>query len=297
MDEKKQYFGISPVTNRVPYSSLMNSSVKNNPGDYIIPNNFVVILNEYVYGFQEISGIDTDYPYESLAEGGNPNPVFVHKAIASESFTILTLRRSMPIRKGRYTSKAFQTAAGAASSAKGMYRRSALLAAASLDPITTLENGPAIGFIQIFNRNYSKNVASFKFFSYGASKWTLGELDALAGSIVYESIDLVCDGVQRMSTDIAPSGIWNAFNSEIEESELSNLDELEKARSERAEQESDKASSNLNKFKESNEKKLKELEEERKKRAEELEKAKEEIDAIKKAWENELKEKSKKNKQ
>ena len=82
---------------------------------------------------------------------------------------------------------------------------------AALDPIATLENGPAIGIIQVFNKTFTKDVANFKFFSYGAERWSATQLDARSGDIVIESIDLLCTDLTRMTPDLSkgPSGIWN----------------------------------------------------------------------------------------
>ena len=235
---------ISPVTNRVPYSSKIISNFNGEISNLIYSCNFILILNEYVYSVNEISGIDIDYRYESdFHHGGSEWPVYVRNY--NSDFVRINLKRTMPIKKSRLFSAAVKGALAAAANmlvsgsfgggvAKNLVRKTAMLAAAALDPIETLERGPAIGIIQIFSRDFSKDVANFKFFSYGAEKWTMSpELDASSGNIVYESIDLVCTDLVRMTTDWSsgPSGIWNYVKNDTSSMyDYSEMEDLERLR-------------------------------------------------------------------
>lgn len=231
---------ISPVTNKVPYAGSIISSCKGSGWDYgnlIYDYNFVLILNEYVYSVRNISGIDRDFLNNPENEGGNEWPVFIRN-YNNSSFIKISLDRAMPIRKSQIASSAIRAAvAAAAKMCKGvkqnLIRRSALLAAAALDPIATLENGPAIGIIQVFDKTFTKDVANFKFFSYGAERWSATQLDAKGGDIVIESIDLLCTDLIRMTSDWSkgPSGIWNkdSDGSMYDENEMKNLEKFRNA--------------------------------------------------------------------
>lgn len=241
----------SPVTNIPPFNEIISSfndeeinykkgDEKNyhSPGNLIYSPNFVLILNNYVYSFQEISGIDIEFPIESYNEGGNPIPQFAHK-IKEGNFTILSLKHAMPIKSKQSSLKKMIATAlfQVVATNVGYLRRNALIQAASLDPIYTLENGPANGFIQIFDRNFKNDVANFGFFSYGAQKWTLGELDATSGNIVYESIDLVCTDFRRIlpsSPNVGNSmNKWLSITSEKYKTTIDEIKKNEDARQKR----------------------------------------------------------------
>ena len=254
---------ISPLTNRVPFNNIIspfddyydkNQNIEykkefpHRPGNLIYSQNFVLILNDFVYSFQEISGIDIDFPNRhDIEEGGNPYHQFVRKTIMEEDTTNLTLKRAMPIRHSQKKYKRIAALAATALSLNiGFARKMALLAAAKQDPIYTLEHGPAEGFIQIFDRNFKNDIANFKFLSYGAHKWTLGELDATSGNIVYETIELICTNFKRVlpssnSISTISKNLWiNSINNpESEENkEFENLENTRiKKQSEQSEQE------------------------------------------------------------
>lgn len=228
---------ISPVTNKVPYAGSIVSSCKGSGWDYsnlVYDYNFVLILNEYVYSVKSIGGIDRDYLNNPEREGGNEWPVFI-RDYNNSSFIKINIERAMPIRRSQIVSSTIRAGVAAAAKmcegvAQNIVRRSALLSAAALDPIATLENGPAIGIIQVFNKTFTKDVANFKFFSYGAERWSATQLDARSGDIVIESIDLLCTDLIRMTSDWSkgPSGIWNkdSDGSMYDEKEMENLEKF-----------------------------------------------------------------------
>jgi hypothetical protein len=115
----------------------------------------------------------------------------------------------------------------------GFLRKQSLLAAAKLDPVYTLEHGPAEGIIQIFDRTFKNDVANFRFFSYGAHKWTLGELDATSGNIVYETIELICTNFTRVlpsDIKVRDDNTWINF---VNKAVSQEFDDLEAARNKR----------------------------------------------------------------
>lgn len=178
--------------------------------DFIPSFNFMVILNQYVFGFSEVSGFDGNLQYETITEGGNPDPVFASQY--NINFDILTFKRGMLIRKGSLASKAIRTAFSQLTRiGNNLLRKGALIAAAALDPVATLENGPAYGFVQLFDRQYKNDLATFSFFSHGSTHWDVPSLDAKSGDFMVEEIHLCCSNLKRMSNSVEPSGIWNVF--------------------------------------------------------------------------------------
>ena len=231
---------INPVINRVPYASSIISNCKNSVWDYsnlICTYNFVLILNEYVYSVKNISGIDRDYPNDPASEGGNEWPIFI-KNYNNSSFIKISLERAMPIRKSKIAMSLVRSGLSAAAMkcyegiAQNVAKKAALISTAALDPIITLENGPALGIIQVFDKTFTRDVANFKFFSYGAERWSTTALDGMSADIVYENIDLVCSDLTRMTSDWSkgPSGIWNkdSDGSMYDEKEMKKLEEFRK---------------------------------------------------------------------
>ena len=207
---------ISPVTNRVPFNEIISSfddyydrnkdidkkKFPHRPGNLIYNPNFILILNDFVYSFQEISAVEENFPYTSYQEGGNLRPQFTHQFLKEETFTTQNISALLSL---------------VTPSGVGFLRKQSLLAAAKLDPVYTLEHGPAEGIIQIFDRTFKNDVANFKFFSYGANRWYASELDATSGNIVYETIDLVCTNLTRTRdkacySDSCPVGTYKVGN-------------------------------------------------------------------------------------
>ena len=244
---------ISPVTNRVPFNEIISSfddyydqkedieqkkKIPHIPGNLIYNPNFVLILNDFVYSFQEISGIDIDFPNDhNMTEGGNSRHLFARKTLMEEDTTNLILKRAMPIRRSQTKVQNISALLSLVTpSGIGFLRKQSLLAAAKLDPVYTLEHGPAEGIIQIFDRTFKNDVANFSFFSYGAHKWTLGELDATSGNIVYETIELICTNFTRvLPRDIRAqdNNIWINFINDVNDARSQEFDDLEAARNKR----------------------------------------------------------------
>lgn len=239
---------ISPVTNRVPFSEIISSfddyydqndekdkSKPHRPGNLIYNPNFILILNDFVYSFQEISGIDIDFPNDhGMTEGGNSRHLFARKTLMEEDTTNLILKRAMPIRRSQTKVQNISALLSLVTpSGVGFLRKQSLLAAAKLDPVYTLEHGPAEGIIQIFDRTFKNDVANFRFFSYGAHKWTLGELDATSGNIVYETIELICTNFTRVLPSSVQARDQNIWINLINGAKSQEFDDLENTRNER----------------------------------------------------------------
>lgn len=241
---------ISPVTNRVPFSEIISSfddyydkdedlnkrkEFPHRPGNLIYNPNFILILNDFVYSFQEISGIDIDFPNDhGMTEGGNSRHLFARKTLMEEDTTNLILKRAMPIRRSQTKVQNISALLSLVTpSGVGFLRKQSLLAAAKLDPVYTLEHGPAEGIIQIFDRTFKNDVANFRFFSYGAHKWTLGELDATSGNIVYETIELICTNFTRVLPSSIQARDQNIWINLINGAKSQEFDDLENTRNER----------------------------------------------------------------
>lgn len=243
---------ISPVTNRVPFSEIISSfddyydkdedlnkrkEFPHRPGNLIYNPNFILILNDFVYSFQEISGIDIDFPNDhGMTEGGNSRHLFARKTLMEEDTTNLILKRAMPIRRSQTKVQNISVLLSLVTpSGVGFLRKQSLLAAAKLDPVYTLEHGPAEGIIQIFDRTFKNDVANFRFFSYGAHKWTLGELDATSGNIVYETIELICTNFTRVLPSSVQARDQNVWINLINGAKYQEFEDLETARNKRLE--------------------------------------------------------------
>ena len=241
---------ISPVTNRVPFNEIISSfddyydqndekdkSKPHRPGNLIYNPNFILILNDFVYSFQEISGIDIDFPNDhGMTEGGNSRHLFARKTLMEEDTTNLILKRAMPIRRSQTKVQNISALLSLVTpSGVGFLRKQSLLAAAKLDPVYTLEHGPAEGIIQIFDRTFKNDVANFRFFSYGAHKWTLGELDATSGNIVYETIELICTNFTRVLPSSVQARDQNIWINLINGAKSQEFNDLETARNKRLE--------------------------------------------------------------
>ena len=266
---------ISPVTNRVPFSEIISSfddyydknedNKKNphRPGNLIYSPNFILILNDFVYSFQEISAVEENFPYTSYQEGGNLRPQFTHQFLKEETFTTITLKRALPLKRSQSRIKMISALlANITPTTIGLLRKQSLLFAAKQDPIYTLEHGPAEGFIQIFDRTFKNDVANFKFFSYGANRWYASELDATSGNIVYETIDLVCTNLTRILPSSVSSKSYNLWINQDNKSDSANIkeiNELEKKRIEELEATTKNKTDNLANWKDENKDYLSEL--------------------------------------
>jgi hypothetical protein len=187
--------------NRPPYNIDESCFNTKNKGGELFPSfNFVVILNGFTYGFQEVSGLERHVGYVPEEEGGNPNPIFIGKYY--DSFTQLTFKRGILTT----TFNSILTRAARAAAAMipiNAARKAALLAIAHLDPGCALEQGPAIGFIQVFDRNFRKDVMTLQFFSLGAVEKKVNQLDADSNGIMFEEITLLTTGVKRITNEVS----------------------------------------------------------------------------------------------
>lgn len=155
--------------------------------------NFIVTLNEFVFGFQSVSGFSMEKPVEYLREGGvNEHQIMVGKP-HEETFS-LTFRRGYLMRSSSLLSSAARAAAAAIPSNLG--RKTALLAVSAVDPQETLESGPALGTIEVFDR-YRNLCALYSFLSLGMTSWKMDDLDATQSSIIYEEITIAHTGLTR----------------------------------------------------------------------------------------------------
>ena len=207
---------ISGMSRRLPYPIDVTCN-HGRLNDFIPSFNFIVILNNFTFGFSEVSGLDKDMSAEEIREGGNVYPVFTRKY--EYNFEQITLSKGLLIREADYASDSIRTALSqAALLNNSLARKAAIIAAASSDPIATLEQGPAYGFLQVFDRKYKTALTSFSFFSYGASRWDITNLNASSNDFLYENITLVCSDLKRLSNSALPSRIWNEKISEDQRS-------------------------------------------------------------------------------
>ncbi|MDR1240656.1 MAG: phage tail protein [Oscillospiraceae bacterium] len=187
---------------RTPYP-IDSTASKGSLNDIPFGFNFIVILNNFTYGFQEVGNIEEERPCDTLVEGGNDHPVFVRKPRESQS--TLTFKRGMLIKKyGIVTDIARM---GAAALPINMLRKTALLTVSSFDSVAALEEGPAIGFLQVFDRQFKNDVATFSFFSLGMVSWKLSDLDAQGNGLLIEEYTIAHQGLKRLTTNFIPSFI------------------------------------------------------------------------------------------
>ena len=159
--------------------------------------NFVLILNTYVYGFKEISNLKVENDPITYAEGGvNDHQLIVRQPYVGSEMT-LSCRRGYIIR-GADGLAGKGVRAAAAKISNQAARRAAMIAANVMSPQTTLEEGPALGFINVYNR-VRELIASFSFLSLGVKSWQFSDLDATNGSeIMLESFELIHTGLTRI---------------------------------------------------------------------------------------------------
>ncbi len=231
--------------------------------------NFIVTLNEFTYGFQSVSGLEVEREVESFSEGGvNDHQILVGKPV--NNIFNLTFTRGLMIRSPGIITNAAKAAA--LKSQDNTIRKAAMIGVAALDPQESLEAGPAIGTIQVFNRQ-NELTALYSFLSLGATRWNASDLNADDGAISIETITIVHTGLTRVALS-GPSIINYAksFSSD-------NDDDLAKMMEERKKELQDQ-----------NEKIQKDLENSGvKKKREEVEKAKKDFDEALKKLEAERK--------
>lgn len=170
--------------------------VKVSPMNYLTQGfNFIVTLNEFMFGFKSVSGLSIDRGYDFITEGGiNDHPVKVGKPTSGDAHK-LTFERGLMIR----VSTLIEGAAKAAASLipDNLLRKTALLGLSALNPQESLEAGPAIGTIQVYNRS-NELTAIYSFLSLGMSEWSVDDLNADNGEILIEHITIVHTGLTRV---------------------------------------------------------------------------------------------------
>ena len=161
--------------------------VKVSSMDYLTQGfNFIVTLNQYMFGFKSVSGISIEREVEYIHEGGvNDHQLMVGAPQGSGGYK-LDFERGLMIRTAS-SPVSFAKAAATANISNNIARKSALIALSSLSPQEALEKGPAIGLIQVYNRQ-NKLTAMYSFLSLGMTSWSIDNLDAERGDILIESI-------------------------------------------------------------------------------------------------------------
>ncbi|MBR2579220.1 MAG: phage tail protein, partial [Clostridia bacterium] len=164
--------------------------------------NFIVSLNEFTYGFQNVSNIQRHREVGYIMEGGvNDHQIMVGRP--NDNIYTLSLRRGYIIH-GPDSIISNAEMAAAARIPNEAARRAALVALNSLSPQSALENGPSIGFIQVYSRQ-KKLVAMFSFLSLGMTEWTLSDLDAQSSDALFENITIAHTGLTMIPATWLPS--------------------------------------------------------------------------------------------
>ena len=168
--------------------------------DLIQATNFIVTLNEFVFGFQSVSGISVSKKVDYIEEGGvNDHRIMV--GCPSDDNPTLTFKRGYMMRRNTLLDTAVRAAAAAIPIS--MLRKGALIAASALDAQSALEEGPALGMIYVFNREKDLK-AMYSFLSLGMTSWRLDDLDAVGTGILCEEFTVAHQGLTRHSIG-APS--------------------------------------------------------------------------------------------
>lgn len=172
--------------------------------------NFIVTLNEFTFGFRSVSGIQTSRSLEYYDEGGvNDHQIAVGQP--NKTNGELTFTRGLLIRSPVSIDNAARAAAAAVPN--NVARKAALIAASSLSPREALEDGPALGIIQVFDRHRRLH-SLYSFLSLGMTSWNVGELDAMSGDLAIESITIAHTGITRHPVTLEP-GIVQAVSNAI----------------------------------------------------------------------------------
>ncbi len=179
-------------TNRMPPVTI---SAKNSLFNKF---NFIVTLNHFTYGFKSVSGFKIDRRLDPIQEGGvNDHQIMV--GVPTTDTPTLTFRRGLLIHKPTLEVELAKVAASYIP--QNELRKAALLAATSLNPQAALEQGPAIGTIQVYDR-YRKLRAMYTFLSLGMISWDADDLDADDSSVAYETITVAHTGLTRVPLDM-----------------------------------------------------------------------------------------------
>lgn len=238
--------------------------------DYLTQGfNFIVTLNQYMFGFKSVSGISIEREVEYIHEGGvNDHQLMVGAPQGSGGYK-LDFERGLMIRTAS-SSVNFAKAAATACIPNNIARKSALIALSSLSPQEALEKGPAIGLIQVYNRQ-NKLTAMYSFLSLGMTSWSIDNLDAERGDILIESISIVHTGLTRV-----PLGTGNvvtlskSLDSDAESQQKAKFaEELKARRDKENKQKSEAYEESMKKLREKDSELRKEMKEQKEKLKEE----------------------------
>ncbi len=164
--------------------------------------NFIVSLNEFTYGFQNVSNIQRHREVGYHMEGGvNDHQIMVGRP--NDNIYTLSLRRGYIIHAPDDVVNKFAVA-GVARIPNEVARKAALIALNASSPQAALENGPAPGFIQVYSRR-KKLVAMFSFLSLGMTEWTFSDLDAQSSEALFENITIAHTGLTLLPATWLPS--------------------------------------------------------------------------------------------
>ena len=191
--------------------------------------NFIVTLNEFTFGFKNVSGISVNKQISTINEGGvNDHGIIVEEPNQS-SFT-LSFSRGLMIRYPQAVDATVRSAAAMIPNAIG--RKAALIAAASSSPQGALEKGPALGFIHVYDRTNKRLLGLYSFLSLGMTEWRVSDLDAENGSLLIEDMTIVHTGITREATALQPFSMVGAVNqeSDVDEQARAVYEKLEKAK-------------------------------------------------------------------
>ena len=163
--------------------------------DLIQATNFIVTLNEFVFGFQSVSGISVSKKVDYIEEGGvNTHRIMV--GCPNDDNPTLTFKRGYMMRRNTLLDTALR--AGAARIPISVLRKSAMIATTMTDAQAALEEGPALGMIYVFNREKDLK-AMYSFLSLGMTSWRLDDLDAIGSGILCEEFTVAHQGLTRHS--------------------------------------------------------------------------------------------------
>lgn len=256
-------------------SPRLDVSALHDLNDLTMAFNFIVTLNSFTFGFQSVSGLSVERATETRSEGGVNDHGILCGMPNTGSFT-LTFKRGVLLRTSELVNKAARIAASVIPSIGT--RRMRMLALASIDPQTALELGPAIGTIQVFNRERTHLRGLYSFFSLGMTSWRADDLDASNNSVWCEEITIAHTGLTRHPLQMKPN--IDLTVPEETEQEQANADQETEKQNEKQEQseaknQQDESQKKIDKLEEENKnlnneleelkKKLKELEEQNKK--------------------------------
>lgn len=231
--------------------------------------NFLVTLNEFVFGFESVSGLEINKRVDYIPEGG----VNDHQLLVASPTTdnpTLTFKRGMLV----HSSNAIARTASLISTSllrNNLLRKTTMLAEAAIDARTTLEVGPALGSIQVYNRN-GKLSALYVFLSLGMTSWKAEDLDASSSDIWCEEITIAHTGLERCPLQ-SMGAIHNLFKAGVQATMDYDIDAKDSHSASNVEEQRKKNQELLEKAK----KRQEELEEKKKKEKEEKERKQEEL--------------------